>query len=176
MACPLGDCTSIRSITRRTRAVASTVPWQTGSAHAAEHLGVVVDGGPDHLRGVRVAVAAGEADCRRLVGNELVGGEIVLDALEQRRRQIADLLRLAPDVIALEYRDDLVVGLAAVDDLQPADYADTQQHLGVIDRALAARADIEGLAGPTIAPGGEPPHPLAAVGLRNEAVERGQLR
>ena len=117
-----------------------------------------------------------DADLRRLIGNELVGGKVMLDALEQRRRQIADLLRLAPDVIALEHRDDLVVGLAAIDDLQSPHHAGAQQHLGMIDRPLADYADVERIAIAALAVFGETPHPLAAIGLRDEAVERGRLR
>jgi hypothetical protein len=47
----------------------------------------------------------------------------MLDALEQRRREVGELLRLAPDVIALEHGDDLVVGIATIDDFEPPDRA-----------------------------------------------------
>ena len=42
----------------------------------------------------------------------------MLDALEQRCRQVADLLRFTPHVIPLQHGDDLVVRFAAVDDFQ----------------------------------------------------------
>ena len=43
-------------------------------------------------------------------------------------------------------------------------------------RALADHADIERIAVTALAAFGEPPHPLATIGLRNEAIERGRLR
>src|SRR5262252_3630712 len=113
MDCPRSGCTSTRSITRRTRDASRGLAEP--SRHAAEHLRIVLDRGVDHLRSVLEAVTAGDADPGRLAGNELVGGEVVLEALEQCRRQLDELLCLPPDVIAFEYRDDLVVGLAAVE-------------------------------------------------------------
>src|SRR5215469_8673395 len=59
-----------------------------GEAGLAEVVPVVFDGGVDHGRRLGVAVAAGEADVGWLVGDELIGGEVVLDALEQRLRQL----------------------------------------------------------------------------------------
>src|SRR5215468_4617475 len=165
MDCPRSGCTLTRSITRRTRG-ASRIPAAHASGHAAEHLRIVLDRGLDHLRGVLEAVAAGDADPGRLSGNELIGGEVVLEALEQCRRQLDELLCLAPDVIALEYRNDLVVGFAAVENFQSADHTRAQQHFGVIDGTLADHADIERIAVTALAARREPPHPLAAVGLR----------
>src|SRR5262249_60881154 len=130
----------------------------------------------NHRRRRLVAIATADVDLRRLIGNELISGEVVLDALEQRWRQIADLLRLAPDVIALEYRDDLVVGLAVIDDFQSPHHASAQQHLGMIDRALADHADVEWIAIAALAAFGEPPYPFPAISLRDEAIERGRLR
>ena len=100
----------------------------------------------------------------------------MLDALEQSRRQLAELLRLAPHVIALEHRDDLVVGLTAIGDFESAHHARAEQHLGVIDGPLADYADVERIAIAALAARSEPAHPLAAVGARNEAVECGRLR
>ena len=54
-------------------------------------------------------------------------------------------------------------------------YASAQQHLGMIDRALADHADIERIAIAALAAFGELPHPLAAIGLGDEAIERGRL-
>jgi hypothetical protein len=100
----------------------------------------------------------------------------MLQPLEERARQVAQIAGAAPDVIAIQHRDDLVVGLAPVDDLQAAEHPRPQQDLRVGDRPLADHTDVERIAVAPVAIDGEAPHPIAAVGLRYEAIERRRMR
>jgi len=107
-----------------------------------------------------------------LAGEDVPGGLQVLT----RAGQLVDLGGVAPHIVALEHRYDLVVRLAAIDDLQSPDDGRAQQHLAVRDGALADDADIQGVTVAALASGSQAPHPLAAVGLRDEAVQRRRLR
>src|SRR5581483_144646 len=144
--------------------------------HSADHLAVVLDGRGDDARGVLVAIPAHDSDLRRLARHQLVGREVVLQPFEQRLWDVGEVPRAAPDVVAIEHRDDLVVGLAAIDDLQASENASPQQDLRVGDRPLADDTDVEWIAVTPIAVCRQETYPLTAIGLRNEAVERGRVR
>jgi hypothetical protein len=77
----------------------------------------------------------------------------VLEALDQHGRELRDVLDVIPDEVAFEHGDDLVVGLAAIDELDAADHARAQQHLGALDGTLADHADVERIAVALLAPG-----------------------
>jgi hypothetical protein len=70
------------------------------------------------------------ADLRRGAWDQLVRGEVVLQTLDQDGGQVAEVPGIVPDVIPLENRDDLVIRLAAIEQLDAAE-----------DRRLVRRAD-----------------------------------
>ena len=123
-----------------------------------------------------VAVRAGHADLLPFARHELVGAEVVLEALDEHGRHVGDVLRVAPDVVALQHGDDLVVGLAAVDELQPADDPRGDEDLRLRDRPLAEHADVQRIAVAAAGHRRELRHPLRAIRLRHEAVQRRRLR
>src|SRR3984957_19578452 len=137
----------------------------------AVHFRVVFDRGADDGRGIRETVAAHDVHPLRLARHQLVGREVMLEPLQQRTRQIANVASLAPDIVTLEDGDDLVVRLAAVNDFQAADNHGAQDHLLVIDWTLADDADVERIAITVIATGGETANTIAAIGLRDKSIE-----
>ena len=86
--------------------------------HIAEGFQVVLARGFDDRRGMFESVLDRSAQLVGFAGHELVGAEVVLEALDQHRRQLRDVLDVVPDVVALEHRDDLVVRLAAIEQLE----------------------------------------------------------
>ena len=76
-------------------------------------LVVVGEAPADHLVGLLAAVDVRDLDPVRLerVGGLLVGEEVVLQPVDERRGKLVDLAQLAVDGVPLEDRDDLVVGL-----------------------------------------------------------------
>jgi len=70
----------------------------------------------------------------------------MLEPLDEHGRDVGDVLRFAPDVVALQHGDDLVVRFAAVDQLQSADHARGDEDLRLRDRTLAQHADVERIA------------------------------
>src|SRR5262249_47272466 len=77
---------------------------------------------------------------------------------------------------ALQHRHDLVVRLAAVDELQPAHHARRHDQLGARDRPLAQHADVERIAVAPLRALAQLRHLRAAIGARHEAVERRRQR
>jgi hypothetical protein len=78
----------------------------------------------------------------------------------------------APDVVAVEDGDDLVVGLAAVDHLDAADDAGIEHDVRAVDVALGVDADIQRVTVRYIDARAALGDFLGAVGARNKAVER----
>ena len=77
----------------------------------------------------------------------------MLQPLDQDRRQLVDIGEVAPHEVRFEHRDQLVVGLAAIEKLQPADHARRHDDLGALDRPLGEHADIERIAIASFRPG-----------------------
>ena len=100
----------------------------------------------------------------------------MLQALDHDRRQVGDLGGIAPHEVAFHHSDDLVVGLAAIEELQAPDHARRHDHLGAGDRPLGEHADVERIGIAALRPGAQRRHLGAAIGPRNEAVERRRLR
>jgi hypothetical protein len=125
---------------------------------------------------VLIAVLAGDLELVRLARHQLVGAEVVLEALDEHGRELRDVLDVIPDVVAFEHADDLVVGFTAIDELDAADHARAQQHFRTLDGSLADHADVERIAVAPLASGRELRDVLRAIGARDEAVERRRLR
>ena len=140
-----------------------------------EHLRIVIDGRADDCRSIGITIASHHGDLRRLARNELVGGKVVLQTLEQCARQIAQLARSTPDIVSFEDGNDFVVRLTAIDDLQSTNDDGAQYHFLVIDWTLADHADVQRIAIASVAAGRETTNTIAAIGLRNESIERGRM-
>jgi hypothetical protein len=69
--------------------------------------------------------------------------EVVLQALDQDRRQVLDVACGPIDEVVVEDRDDLVVGVVVVHHLQPANHARPHDDLAARDRSLAQHTDVE---------------------------------
>ena len=65
-------------------------------AGSAEGLAVIRQRGADHGRGVCIAITAGERDVRRLIRDQLIGQKVMLDALQERRRQTPPISCASP--------------------------------------------------------------------------------
>ena len=99
------------------------------------------------------------------------------EALDQGFGDVGDVLGRPVQQVVLEHGDDLVVGLAPVDHLDPADDARADDDLRAADRALADHAHVEGVAVGAGRVRGQRGDARTAERARDEAVEgRGQGR
>ncbi len=64
-------------------------------------------------------------------------------AFHEGLRDARELLDLVPERVVVEHGDDLVVGFAGVDHLNPAHNAGGEQDLRARDGSLADDADVE---------------------------------
>ena len=97
----------------------------------------------------------------------------MLQALGLDRRQVGDVVHITPDVVAFQYRHDLVVRLAAIDHLDTADHAGLENDVGAGNVALREHADIQRVAVGDIGMGAVLGHFFRAVGAGDEAVQGG---
>src|SRR5688500_8820347 len=99
------------ALARRWQATAlqsgSKLPHSENSP-APEALLIVLDRRFDHFHCVCGVVHAGDLDRRCLSRDHLVGAEVMFEAFDENRWELAHLLNFAPDVIAEENGDDLV--------------------------------------------------------------------
>ena len=97
----------------------------------------------DHLVRLIAAVHMGDLHhARRPVGGLLVGQEVVPDAVDQGVGHLGHVAQSAVDGVALQHRQDLVVGLVAVEHAQPADR--NRQHEDVAENNASACAYCHG--------------------------------
>ncbi len=100
----------------------------------------------------------------------------MLQAIDLRLRQLADVFDLPERHVAFQDGEDLVVGLVVVEHVEPADGTGLEEDVAAGEGVLGQDADVQGIA---VALDRLPPrarprqgrHPVAAVGLRQEAVE-----
>ena len=91
----------------------------------------------------------------------------MLEPLDQRLGQVADLPAVAERRVPLEHGDDLVVRLVAVDQAQPADRHRLQEDVAVREGPLRKDADVQGIGIPL-----DHRSPCAARSLRPKAATR----
>ena len=53
----------------------------------------------------------------------------MLQALNLDFRQVGNILYIAPDIVTIQNRDDLVIGFTVIDHLNAAQHASPQQYL-----------------------------------------------
>src|SRR5262245_48601139 len=96
-------------------------------AASRQRVGVVVvsHGGPYDLERVPSSVRRVDPRPSSFPRHQLVSQEVVLKSLYEHRRDVFDVARSSPHVVVLQHADDLVIGLSAVDHLQPTDDPDS---------------------------------------------------
>ena len=102
---------------------------------------------------------------------ELVGREVVDEALDQSFRQILHFSNTSVDRIVLKDGEDLVIGFTAIEHRQSAHYPGVEQDLGARDMPLAKHADVEGIEVPACCARHQGGDGWAGVRLRNEPVD-----
>ena len=70
----------------------------------------------------------------------------MLESLCLDRRQIRNIGHATPNVVSIQYRDDLIVGLTTVDHLDTTDHSRIQNNVGTINQPLGVDTDIEWIA------------------------------
>jgi Membrane dipeptidase (Peptidase family M19) len=145
----------------------------TAVAARSERIGrrVICHRRAHHAQRMLAIVEARDIDLVRLARHHLVRQEVMLQALDVDRGNIGEARRIAPDVIVLDHRDDLVVCFAAVVQFEAADHARRDDDFVVHHRPLRQHADIERIAVAARGTARELGDSGIAVRTRNEAVE-----
>ena len=102
-------------------------PCYVHAASLAIFVAVIEHRRLDHRLCMGAVIHALDSELGLLTWHELIRGEVMPQPLDEHSRQIGDIFCFAPYEVVLQHRNDLVVRLAVVRHIQPADDARTRR-------------------------------------------------
>ncbi len=108
------------------------------------------------------------------VGGQLIGGEVVLQSIDERFGYVVQVGRFPPDAVILQDGDNLVVCGPLIDEADSADHMGAEENLRAIDHPFAEYADIERVSVAPLGAREKGRDPGAAERPRDESVQGGR--
>jgi len=107
------------------------------------HFIVVGLSGLDHFFSVFCPVSFNNFDISNSDRGQFIGFKVVMKSIQKCFADLLQLVYMFPKWIFVQYRDDFVIRLAAVDHLHTPDNTSAQNDLSAIDWTFADDADIK---------------------------------